>query len=65
MQKFVQRSHIGIIRNKNAPDPPHRTPNTCFRAFHSIRVHLGLFYYGSQLGAKRAEQVQLMQKFVP
>ena len=48
-----------------APDPPHRTIKSRFGAFHSARVHLGMFHYGSKLGAKRAEVVQLMQKFVP
>ena len=47
------------------PYPTHRILNSCFDAFHSAGVHLGLFRYGSELGAKRAEQVQLMQKFVP
>ena len=28
-------------------------------------MHLGLFCYGSKLGGKRAELVQLMQKFMP
>ena len=39
--------------------------NSCFGAFHSARVHLGMFRYVSKLIAKRAEVVQLMQKFVP
>src|SRR6185437_9921929 len=48
----------------NAPDPHHRTLNSCFGAFLSIRVHFGLFRYCTKLGAKCAERVQLMQKFV-
>ena len=28
-------------------------------------VHLGMFHYDNKLGAKWAEVVQLMQKFVP
>ena len=63
MQKCVPESCIGIFAT-NAPDPPHWTPNSCFVVFHSIWVHLGLFCYGSKLGAKRAELVQLMQKFM-
>src|SRR6185437_11783535 len=49
----------------STPDPTHRTLNLCFGAFHSVRVHLGLFCYGSKLGAKWAKLVQVMQKFVP
>ena len=49
----------------NAPDPPHWTLNPCFGPFHSVWVHLGSFCYCMKLGAKRAELVQLMQKFVP
>ena len=33
--------------------------------FHSVWVHLGLFRYGSKLGTKRIELVQLMQKLMP
>ena len=36
-----------------------------FCAFYRVRVHLGLSCYGSKLGAKRAELMQLMQKFMP
>ena len=64
MQRFVPRSRF-IISRKDCTDRPHRTINSCFGAFHSARVHLGMFHYGSKLGAKRAEVVQLMQKFVP
>ena len=48
----------------NAPDPPHWTLNPCLGAFHSVWVHLGSFCYCMKLGAKRAELVQLLQKFV-
>jgi hypothetical protein len=61
MQKLVPRSHVRIFTT-SAPDPTHRTLNSCFGAFHSVRVHLGLFRHGSKLGAKRVELVQLMQK---
>ena len=44
----------------NAPDPPHWTVNSCFGVFRSVWVHLGLFCYGSKLGKKRTELVQLM-----
>ena len=49
----------------NAPDPLHWTLNSCIAAFHSVWVHFGLFRYYTKLGAKRAELVQLMQKFLP
>ena len=49
----------------NAPDPLHWTLNSCIAAFHSVWVHFGLFRYCTKLGAKRAELVQLMQKFLP
>ena len=46
----------------NAHDLPHWTLNSCFCAFHSVWVHLGLFRYYMKLGAKRVELVQLMHK---
>ena len=49
----------------STPDPSHRTLNSCFGTFHSVRVHLGLFCYGSKLGAKWAELLLLTQKFMP
>ena len=49
----------------NAPDPPHWTQNSWFGTFHTVCVHLGPFHYCMKLGAKRAELVQLMWKFVP
>ena len=61
MQKFVPRSRIGIFR-KNSPDQPCWTLNLRFGVFRTIWVHLGPFGCLTELGAKRAEQVQ---KFVP
>jgi len=49
----------------NAPDPYRWTLNSCFGAFLSVWVHLEPFCYYTKLAAKRAKQVQLMQKFVP
>ena len=49
----------------NAPDPPDWTLNSCFGASRSIWVHLAMFHYCMKHGPKRAELVQLMQKFVP
>ena len=63
MQKFVQRSRVGIFCKK-APDPYHWTLNSCSSAFRNIGVPLGPFRYFVKLGANRAELVQLMQKFV-
>ena len=45
-----------------APDPHHWTINSCFNAFHNIRVHLGPFGYCTKPSAKQNE---LVQKFVP
>ena len=39
----------------NASDPPHWILNSCFRAFLSVWVHLGLFRYCMKLGVKWAE----------
>jgi hypothetical protein len=49
----------------NAPDPHHGTLNSCFVAFRKVCVHFGSFRYCTKLGAKWAELVQLMQKFMP
>ena len=49
----------------NKHDPHQWTINSCFGAFHNVWVHLGLFQYGIELGAKWAELVQLMQNFMP
>ena len=64
MQRFVPQSRF-IISQNDYTRSTQRTIHSCFGAFHSARVHLGMFHYGSKLGAKRAEVVQLMQKFVP
>jgi len=63
MQEFVPQSLVRISRS-DAPDPHNWTLNSCFGAFLSVRVHFGPFRYCTKLGAKRAELVQLMQKFV-
>ena len=49
----------------NAPDPPHWTLNSFFSVFRNVWVHLGPFRYCTKLGAKWAELVQLMQRFMP
>ena len=50
---------------KNAPDPLHWTLNSCIAAFRSVWVHFGLFRCCTELFAKWAELVQLMQKILP
>ena len=64
MQKFVHEVTSGFFAT-NAPNPPHRTQNSCFGALHSVWVHLESFRNCMKLGAKRGELEQLMQKFVP
>ena len=49
----------------NASDLHNWTLNSCFVAFRKVWVHLGSFRYCTKLGAKWAELVQLMQKFMP
>ena len=58
-QKFKPQSCVRIFCNKSTLSTP------CFGAFHCVWVHLGPFRYCMKLGAKWAELVQLMQKFVP
>ena len=64
MQNFKPQSCVKFFAI-NPPYPRHLVLNSCFGAFHSVWVHLGRFRYCMKLGAKWAEQVQLMQKFVP
>ena len=52
VQKFVPRSHLGIVRDK-CTRSPHWTINSCFGVFHTILVHLGPFGCFTNLGAKR------------
>ena len=49
----------------NATDAQQQTLNSCFGTFDKVWVHLGPFRYCTELGAKWAELVQLMQKFMP
>ena len=49
----------------NAPDTHQGTQNSCFVTFRNVWMHLGSFRYCNKLGAKWAELVQLMQKFLP
>ena len=49
----------------NKPNPHQWSLNSCFVAFHNVWVHLVLFHYRTELGIKKAELVQLIQKFKP
>ena len=49
----------------NAPDTHQGTQNSCFAPFCNVWVHFGSFHYCTKLGAKWAELVQIMQKFMP
>ena len=51
-QNFSQRTHLIVL-------------NSCLCASRSVWVHLAIFCYCTKLGAKWAELVQLMQKFLP
>ena len=64
MQQFVPRCFVRIFRNECSRSTP-LDQNSCFCVFHSVCVHLAPFCYNTKLAAKRAKQVQLMQKFVP
>ena len=54
-----------VLVTTNPPDPHNWTLNWCFSVFRNICVHLGPFRYCTKLGAKWAELLQLMQKFMP
>ena len=60
VHKFVPRSWVRIFWNKRNRSAPHWTLNSCFCAFHTIWVHLGLFGCVTTLSLKR---VKLVQKF--
>ena len=62
-QKFMQRSRVGILHNEHTRSTQ-LDPKLMFWCFRSVWVHLGLFRYCSNISAERAEQVQLMQKFM-
>ena len=64
MQMFMHDVVLEFFAT-NTPDPHHWTLNSCFGVFLSILVHLGPFRYCTKLGAKWANLLQLMHKFVP
>ena len=61
VQKFVPRSRVAT----KTPDPPHWNLNTCFVAFCTIWVHLGLLSCLTKLGAKCSELVLKFGTFCP
>ena len=62
MQKFVPRTRIGIFGNERSTP---LEPNSCSGAFRSVSVHLAMFRFYTELGAKWVELVQLIKMFVP
>ena len=64
IQKFVPRIRVEFFRIERTQSN-HWTINPLFGAFCSEWMHLELFHYYLKLGVKRAELVQLTQKFVP
>jgi len=54
VQKFVPRSRIGIFHDERTRSTTY-DPNSCFGAFHTNWVHLGLLGCLTKLGTKRAE----------
>ena len=64
IQKFVPRIRVEIFHiERTQSNPLDHKP--LFGAFCSVWMHLELFHYYLKLGVKRAELVQLMQKFMP
>ena len=61
VQKFVPRSRVGIFRNERTRSTP-LDPKLMFCYVRTMWVHLGPLGCLTELGAKRAKQVQM---FVP
>ena len=64
MQKFVPQSRVGIFCNERTRSTL-LVLNPCFGTCRTVWMLLGPFRCLTKLGSKRAEMVQLMQKFVP
>jgi hypothetical protein len=64
MKKFVLRNRIRVFRNERTRSTP-LEPNSYSGAFCCVSVHLAMFYYYMELGAKWVELVLLINKFVP
>ena len=60
----MPRSHVVIFRNEHTQSTP-LDPNSYFRKFHCVWVHMLSFRNCMKLDAKQGELEQLMQKFVP
>ena len=56
MHKFVPQSRIVIFRKERTRSNP-LEPNSCSGAFRSVLVHLAMFRYYTELGAKWVELV--------
>ena len=63
LMKFVPRNRIRVFRNELTRSTP-LEPNSCSGAFRIVSVHLAMFRYCTELGAKWVELVQLMHKFL-
>jgi len=58
VQKFMPRSRVGIFRNERTRSTP-LDPKLMFSAIRTIWVHFGPFGCLTNIGAKRAELVQM------
>ena len=64
MQKFVPRSRVGIFRNERSRSTP-LEPELMFWCVSYSLGAFGIISLPYKISAKRAEMIQLMQKFVP
>ena len=67
-KKYDKISYHEVVSELFAPNATvssDRTLNSCSGAFRSVSVHLAIFHYYTELGAKWVELVQLRHKFVP
>ena len=58
VQKFVPRSRVGIFSNERTRSTP-LDPKLMFSSIRTIWVHFGPFRCLTNIGAKRAELVQM------
>ena len=61
-EKSLCHEVMSDIFATNAPRPPNGTLNSCFREYHSVWVHLGMFRYYTKLGASWAETGAISEK---
>ena len=64
IQKLVPSIRIVIFGNERTRSTP-LDPKVMFSVFRSVWVHWAMFRYYMKQSAKRAELVQLIQKFMP